>query len=127
MGLIVFAIFSLICILICSMAFYKKGVAKGKSELIFYREYNYEVIVKSDRVDTDKKYQLYHWDMNVEQTIGVGDFISYDKPNMSSALRRDYGTDYFKVIARRIIESDKSSKATLIVCPASKAELNVLH
>ena len=75
------------------MAFYKKGLIKGENELIFYQKYNYEVRVKSDRISADKKYQNYNWDMNVEQTIEVGDFISYNKSNLASALKLDYGTN----------------------------------
>ena len=108
------------------MAFYKKGLVKGQNELIFYQKYNYEVRVKSDRISADKKYCHYNWDVNVEQTIGVGDFISFSKANLASALKRDYGTNCFKVIARRIIDGDKSSRAILFVCPASEIELNVM-
>lgn len=118
--LIVF--FNLIVVLICSIVFYKKGVSDGKEIQIFYKQYNYKILIKSDKPEVDKKYRYYHWDMNVEQTIQVGDFISYNKVNMISALQKDYGTDNFKVVARRVKENDKNSQIFLIVNPVNKTE-----
>jgi hypothetical protein len=126
MEYIIFSTFSLLGILICSVVFYRKGVSDGEYKQIYYREYNYDVSIKSDLYTIDKKYQFYQWNMNVEQAIGVGDYISYNKAGLASTLKRDYGTQYFKVIARHIIEGDKSSKAILIVIPAPKAEVNIL-
>jgi hypothetical protein len=123
MEFIVLAITCLICILICSIAFYKKGFSDGKNVQIFNRQFNYKISIQSDKPTADKKYRFYHWDMNVNQPIELGDYISYNKTNMISALRLDYGTEYFIVIARRVIENDKSSQIFLIVNPANEAEL----